>query len=721
MQFLLGYPVLIQAVDHTSPHLAAVKKLWRANSDTLGFLPDGAFDERARAKQLLVALNDAGDCVGYLLWRRSKGKASIIHLCAANQTRRQGCASALVRRLIELTKHLRSIDLRCRRDYAEANRFWQRLGFCARDEIAGRSADGSELTCWRLDHGHPDLFSTVEPAKLDAGIDASVFFNLIEPPGLLSDEESRALLADWLQPLVRIRVSGELLNDINRGKDRQTRSARRVDAQLFDEMRCTADAFDTAKQKLTPHFPDQKSEQDESDFRHLVRTLAAGVSVFVTRDEGLLAKTDDVYAAFGLSILRPAELIGRIDELVREREYQRLQVAGTNQVFCKRLSSASTIILDQIQASDRGERKAAIRDVVQSCLAQPHKYSCWGWTNCDGKLLSFYVRESTTNGIVRVPVFRVCSDWLAGTLARSVLTGLAYDVARTGGQGLLISDSNLDDAVHAACNDLGYLAVESGRFKLVLTDAATASDLSRTVISTAATADIKGSAVDQLSSILASSAILNDPQLASQTEHVLWPAKITDSKIPCFIVPIRPDYAQHLFDENLARQMLIGAEPELALNPESVYYRAAKPAILSGPGRILWYVSNKGKFDGTMRIRACSRIEEVAVDKPKTLFKRFRRLGVYEWSEVFATAKQDIDAPIMAVRFHDTELLERPVVWDDFQSILRKHDVKTNLQSPAAIPQAAFNEIYSAGRTANATAVDTSAVRSEDIQLRKAN
>ena len=35
------------AIDDRSPHLEVVKKLWRVNSDTLGFLPDGAFDDYA--------------------------------------------------------------------------------------------------------------------------------------------------------------------------------------------------------------------------------------------------------------------------------------------------------------------------------------------------------------------------------------------------------------------------------------------------------------------------------------------------------------------------------------------------------------------------------------------------------------------------------------------------------------------------------------------------
>ena len=142
-----------------------------------------------------------------------------------------------------------------------------------------------------------------------------------------------------------------------------------------------------------------------------------------------------------------------------------------------------------------------------------------------------------------------------------------------------------------------------------------------------------------------------------------------------------------------ARQALWDADLDLALNPESVYSRSARSRIVSCPGRILWYVSDKGKLEGRKTIRACSRIAEICVDKPKALFHRFKRLGVYEWSHVFETAKRDLQNDVMAIRFHDTELL-RPISWDVFQEVLQRHKIKTNIESPVRITTKAFEEIY---------------------------
>lgn len=71
-------------IDDKSPHLEAVKTLWRANSATLGFLPEGAFVDYASQRHILVALDSSGVCVGYLLYRVTKGKATIAHLCVAD-------------------------------------------------------------------------------------------------------------------------------------------------------------------------------------------------------------------------------------------------------------------------------------------------------------------------------------------------------------------------------------------------------------------------------------------------------------------------------------------------------------------------------------------------------------------------------------------------------------------------------------------------------------
>lgn len=103
-----------------------------------------------------------------------------------------------------------------------------------------------------------------------------------------------------------------------------------------------------------------------------------------------------------------------------------------------------------------------------------------------------------------------------------------------------------------------------------------------------------------------------------------------------------------------------------------------------------------------MRIRACSRLDEVFIDKPKKLFGQFRRLGVYQWHHVYKVANRDINQEIMALRFSDTELFTSPIKWADVQSILKRADCPSQLMSPYRIPNNVFAELYALGTRRNA-------------------
>lgn len=190
----------VKTIGRDSPFLEAVKTLWRKHADTLGFFPDGAFEEYAAKKQIVVAVDSAGAFIGYLLFRitPSRNNASIVHLCVDQSKQRQGVAELLVKELIQQTKTLDGIGLRCRRDF-HASKLWPRLGFVAVSDKAGKSSSGSTLTQWWYGHNHPDLLSLAQEKalerKLKVVVDANVFFDLKQK----SNEESLALVADWLE------------------------------------------------------------------------------------------------------------------------------------------------------------------------------------------------------------------------------------------------------------------------------------------------------------------------------------------------------------------------------------------------------------------------------------------------------------------------------------------------------------------------------------------
>ena len=223
--------------------------------------------------------------------------------------------------------------------------------------------------------------------RLNVVIDSNIFVDLAES----RKEESQALLADWLQDSVRFCLTAEHYTEINRSEDRSLREKRRGQAAHYHRLETDPTEYREAKLLLAPLFPNLTTPQDRSDFQHIARALAAGAWAFVTRDEPMLRRADEVYARCGLSIVCPAHLIGHIDELLHEREYQRFRVAGTNLIFRRRASSADDDLIDAIK--DHDEAKRHLREVVRPMLADPQRFECTTITDHDEEVLAFYVVE----------------------------------------------------------------------------------------------------------------------------------------------------------------------------------------------------------------------------------------------------------------------------------------------------------------------------------------
>ena len=226
--------ITLERLSFPTPHLERVVALHRLNAKTLGFFPKGAFEEHAKLRQIFIALDAVGNCLGYLLYRIARGRASIVHLCTADATRRTGVARRLVDLLKQETKSLGGIGLYCRRDYV-ITQMWPKLGFEAVSTKAGRGKDEHELTFWWFSHGHEDLLSRLaepDPIRQRVVIDANVFYDLHtrETP---ESEDSKALLADWVQASIELVATKELRNEIDKGSDEERRRANRAVTRLW--------------------------------------------------------------------------------------------------------------------------------------------------------------------------------------------------------------------------------------------------------------------------------------------------------------------------------------------------------------------------------------------------------------------------------------------------------------------------------------------------------
>ncbi len=692
----------IEVIDHRSPHFPTVKVLGKANAQTLGFFPEGAFDQYARRRTILVALDATKQCLGYLLYRETGGYACIVHLCIASVARGKGVARQLFEYLCEITRHLRGIRADCRRDYAE-NKMWQRLGFRAMSERPGRAKHGSKLTVWWLDHGLPDLFTAMTAeqlaSKLLVAIDTNVFYDLIDP-SRPEREEAQSLLHDWLQADIELAVSAELWNEINRSIDEQQRRRARDKATQLTHFPTARNAFESAQQKLRPLFPTNLSVHDESDLRQLAYTVAAEVPFFVTRDAAILERADTVYDLTGLSIFRPSDLIVRLDALRREAAYQPARLAGTLMELRRIQIREQDTITHAFLHDTQGEGLADFEHRLRRYLTTPVTYECLIALDDTQTPLALIVYDQTQVGELHVPLFRVRRGTLAATLVRyGILTAMIRS-AQGNREVTRFTDSYLDETTVTALQDDGFTSVGNEWWKLSFAVAEVAASIAAQLGILAPRQPAIATYAQQLAAMLTAPAATQNASVMAALEHILWPAKVIDADIPSFLVPIRPSWAKELFDVHLANQTLFGTTKRLALNREAIYYRAHRPEVLAAPGRILWYVSQdkRQRYQGGSAIRACSRLEEVVIGLPKDLFRRFRRLGIYEWPDVLAAAHGNVNQPIMALRFSNTELFKYPVTLDDLRRVYKTHGHGLMVQSASRLPTSAlFARLYQRG------------------------
>ncbi len=685
----------ITRIDNQHPLLAEVKKLWRADSDTLGFFPNDAFTEYATRKQILVAIDADGICIGYLLYRLSRMRVVIVHLCVAPSERKKGIAKALVGYLREVTREFRGIGLHCRRDF-EANIIWPALGFVALYEKPGRI--GLSLTYWWLDYGHPSLISiadhTAIRSRIKATIDSNVFFDILDD-SRSGSEESKSLMADWLQDEVAVCLTQEVLNDIHKHPDPVQRKREREDAQLFPILEASDNEVETEVEKLRRLFPAKDKREEESDIRHLARAVAAGAQFFVTHDKPLLRIADKALALTGLSIVRPCDLVIHLDALLREAEYQPARMAGSLMQISRVQPKQESILAD---AFAQEESRSAFLRRLYTFLSAPQQYETLVVRDATSQPLALVVYDRQASPELRIPLFRLTRSTLSLTLAGFLALCSIQTAVREGRRVTRITESYLSETIISALENGPFAHVAECWVKFNLPACGTAEDLAEKLGTVTTESLQEQEYLHSLVRKVEEASCARDARVLLDAEHLLWPAKILDIDIPCFIVPIKPQWALHLFDERMAKQTLFGANPNIALNGEHVYYRARNPRILSAPARILWYVSGDENYPGSKSVRACSRLEDVVVGKPKELYKQFRRLGIYEWKDIYDVARHDTAREIMAVRFSDTELFDAPIPWHDLQRVLLQEEGHSSqIQSPICLTTHCFRELYRRG------------------------
>jgi hypothetical protein len=170
--------------------------------------------------------------------------------------------------------------------------------------------------------------------------------------------------------------------------------------------------------------------------------------------------------------------------------------------------------------------------------------------------------------------------------------------------------------------------------------------------------------------------------------------KVTGTQIDNYLVPIKTSAAEALFDTGLAERSLLPRQTALGLSREHVYYRKTRNSRdIAAGARILWYVTGDSPVHSQGSLRAISQIAEVVEGPPRTLHARFERLGVYSLEQVSELANGN--GQVMAIRFVNTEVLERPISLDGLKVLWTEHGERFFAPlSPTLLDEHMFDPIY---------------------------
>ena len=672
--------------------------LYKKHKSILGFFPLGAFVERRNKKEIFVFI-DNNQLVGYLLFRTTKLEAIIVHLCVQPQGRRLGVAKKLINHLVENSRQYYGIGLHCRRDYV-ASKIWPSLGFIAQGDIQGRSYDGKLLTRWRIEHVHPDLFGTKYiqiDNKISIVIDSNIFFDFFDENSPDTDD-SKALLADWIQEYIEIFITPELKNEINRQNDNEIRKKSHSQACRFVTLDNDLHKVDKIYNEILEFYSYKKRTSDHSDIRQLSHAIVNEFEYFITKDNKILSQEEIFFQKYSISILHPFEFISKIDQNIRVTDYQPSRVKASQFIKHKLTSDKMDIISSRFIVSKMKEKKSSFEAMVKLAISKPEIYDCIVIDDESGNLKAFVIIERSSIGILNVPIIRVFEDKYASTISRFIIHELISSSIKENRFITTIVDKYLDLHIKNALIDSSFTWHDDEWIKISMTLVNESEVLIKQLSSYSNELPKYKSFIETIKGIINVSKINSDVNLFSQIERILFPAKFTDFDIPGVIVPIKPYWAENLFDYKLAGESLFGAKPSAMLDFENVYYRSSRSMKTKLPARILWYVSDDKKYEESMQIRACSYLDDIIVDNPKILYRQFNRLGVYDWNNIYKLANNRIENKIMALKFSYSEIFENPIDWGKIQSILLSHNGKSNqIQSPVNIPHDVFIQIYKIG------------------------
>ncbi len=636
---------MIEEVSPDSPHYQRVVELGNANSRTLGHLPYAAINQAAAEGRVLAFVED-GEVEGYALYARRvrTGDISLTHLCVDQDRRGRGVARDLVEAIVERHPNRAGIRLSCRKDY-DADAMWPHLGFQRLGEKPGRSLAGLPLVAWWRPIAAYSLFDQLDQddARIVVAVDTNVLIDILEQRDFPA---SLALTADWVADSVELLVTAQShaeLSDRRPGGDE-------FESELHKFR--TLEPSETAWRKTLRSLQDDRDvgRVSEGDLYVVAQAAAGDAAYLVSRDEGLLRQAKHIERLTGLDLVGPDDFLLRLQGLGGEHERQTRSIAVSGLSVSAVSEIPSNTVLSVYCHEHIDERSTDLRQRLSVVTTHPSG-RIEQLVSDDGKLLALgaMYRDGAQ---VTVTALRSASGALSRAAARQMVHHLRTIVSADGPATIVVDDQT-GSPVDQALRDEGFRSEGSAWKAAVRTGILGPGD--------PLPQELEHIGWDRLTA-----------HLVRGFELYAWPQKIFNGGVPCYVVPIKPEYARVILGYEEPQRRLFEQHRRAAAARDNVYYMS--PRRFEAPARIIWWVSGGGSLGG---MRAMSWLDEVETGDPRRLYRRYRHFGVLDEHQVIETAKhsaQNGHSEATALVFSQTEMFTEPV------SIARSREIYDSMK-----------------------------------------
>lgn len=683
----------IQFINQSNKFFQDVITLGKKHSKTLGFMPDGGFEDHAK-KECIIIAHDASELYGYLMFRvvRSSSRISIVHLCVSDDHRGKDISIQLLNELRAKYENIfAGISLKCKPEYTHASALWERYGFNCRGKIKGKSFAGDDLNIWWYDFNKQDLFSVAANSslKIKAILDANIIVKLRDNDLQYSaHEDPRGLIADWLADEVDYYFAPEMLNEINRDTNKERASKTRKFLNNFIEAKHDVEERKTVAEQLKQIIKG-RTNNDNSDRVQLATCIVSNVFYFITQDTGILDCREKIEDQFNIQIFSPHEFIIEVDQLLNKEEYSPIRLEGvTFHTIAKVFTNELDTYIDKFLVKDSSEKKTSFKSIVYA-EASKTDVAKINVIKVDNSPIAFFA-YSCANSELIISFIRLCETEYKQTLFMQIISDLINKAVKKNLNIICLKEMYLCDSHILVLSKLGFEYTENGWRKHVYDEIIESSNL----------ANLQNLSDGKIRNIILDVAENDKSELTLlELERKLFPLKISDLDIPCYIIPIKALWAGQLFDAHISGATLFGAIPNKLWNVENVYYRHTKPITEVAPARILWYVSSDKSTERSKSIVATSYLDEVITGKPKELFSKNKHYGIYEWQHVYDLCDKNMDNDIRALKFSGTEVFKYSVSLTSIINIFEANGRKRNtFASPVKVDFNVFNQIYQFGK-----------------------